>query len=153
MNEQRKLFLSTQAPLLPGALVKAEGWRSWATKMLGNEGWRRCHVCGRREDFVLNFVHLTPIWDGEKVIRECRWHGPKKLGDVRTGFEVIIPEPPRFLRTRRMAEGVVLCGAIAVRFCWFFLVGIFWRLVASNDVTFGLVCAIWKRGKQCSFTR
>ena len=140
MNDGRKFFLSIQNPLLPGALVKAEGWHSWMTKVHGNEGWQRCHLCGRREDFIFNFVRLTPVWDGEGVVQECRWHGPKSLWDVRTGLEVDIPGPPRWPRVRRLAEGVVLRVAIAVRFCWFLLVGVFWRLVASNVVTFGLVC-------------
>lgn len=148
MKGARELLLSVQPPLLRGALVRAEGWHNWANKVFDGPH-PCCHVCGRRADFVLNFVHLTPIWDGEKVIRECRWHGPKSLWDVRTGLEVDIPEPPRFPRIRCMAEDVVLCGAIAVRFCWFFLVGAFWKLVASNDVTFGLVCAIWRRREGC----
>jgi hypothetical protein len=131
-------------PLLYSVWARAEGWRIWTDKVLDDDpGWRHCHLCGRWQDFLFNFARLVALWDGERVVKECRWHGPKVVVDCHTGEEIVIPDPPRWPRLRRAVEGVLLYLVLSVRFCWFFLGGAFWRLVMSNDVTFALVVWLW----------
>lgn len=146
-NEYRKLWLSLRPPLVYGAWAAAEGWRMWTHKALDEDPtrWRRCHICGRREDFLFNFAKLVPLWDGERVVKECRWHGPKRLADCNTGEAIVVPDPPQWPRVQRFVEEFVLYSAIVIRFCWFFLVGLFWRLVMSNDVTFALAAWVGRR--------
>lgn len=140
-----KLYRSMCPPVVHGALAEAEGWRSWADKAVDDPGWRCCHICGRQKDLVFDFVKLVTLLDGEKVVKECYWHGPKEIVDCQTGETLVIPEPPQWPCVQRLVESVVLRSAIVVRFCWFFLAWMFWRLVMSNDVTFALVARIYRR--------
>lgn len=99
---------------------------------------RKCHICGREESRIVDFIKLTTMFVNDDIIYECQYHGGKYgkfLPDCNTGEIVCVPPEPHRIVTflRNNYQNIALKILIAVRFVWFYSRDVFYYLITRND--------------------